>query len=98
MSRQSILTKYIGPTDTTGSRIKAVQSGWVNDKTTNSITIGYEHALNSDENHAKAALQLARKLGWDNQRFVCASLGKYSEFSYCFAIDDGDAFACLEGK
>ena len=35
---KAIITKYIGPTDTRGSRIKA------SDEDGNSITIGYDHA------------------------------------------------------
>ena len=60
MSRQAIQTKYIGPTDTKGSRIKAwCQAG--------SLTIPMDHSLGLEERHAKAAEMLAAKLGrdWD---------------------------------
>lgn len=58
MYRQAIETKFIGPTNTRGSRVKAsAQAG--------SVTIGWDHALNTDENHAKAAQALADKYGWE---------------------------------
>lgn len=55
--RQAIVTKYFGPTDSRGSRVKATcQAG--------SVTIPWDHALNSDENHLNAAQALVHKLGW----------------------------------
>ena len=55
---QSITTKYLGPTNTKGSRIKAIcEAG--------SITVDYDHALNSAENHDAACLELLKKLEWN---------------------------------
>ncbi len=55
--RQAIETKYLGPTDTKGSRVKATaQAG--------SITLSWDDALYIDANHAKAARALADKFGW----------------------------------
>jgi len=56
---KAITTKYIGATNTKGSRIKAQASKgqW--------IYFNYDHALNSSENHVKAAETLAKKLGWN---------------------------------
>jgi hypothetical protein len=55
--RQAIETKFLGPTNFRGSRIKAsAQAG--------SITVSYDHALSSEENHTAAARALASKLGW----------------------------------
>jgi hypothetical protein len=56
--RQAIQTKWLGPTNTRGSRVKA----WCQAK---SITLSWDHALNADRNHAVAAQTLARKLGWN---------------------------------
>lgn len=54
---QAIITKFIGPTNYRGSRIKAkCQAG--------SITVSYEHGLGTDDNHDAAAKALAEKLGW----------------------------------
>ena len=55
--RQAIETKYLGPTNHRGGRIKAsAQAG--------SITIPWDHALNTDNNHDMAAIALLKKLGW----------------------------------
>ena len=55
---QAIITKYIGPTDYRGSRVKATcQAG--------SVTLNWDDALNSEQNHDAAALALVRKLEWN---------------------------------
>lgn len=55
--RQSITTKYIGPTNFRGSRIKATAEA-------GSVTLSYDHALSSEENHCAAAKALAEKFDW----------------------------------
>ena len=97
MSRQSILTKFIPASNTRGSRIKAVQSGWNNKHECLSVTIDYPHELNADEAHALAARMLAEKLNWKG-RYIAASLGAWSDFAYCFAYDDETAFIANEKK
>jgi hypothetical protein len=52
---QAIETRYLGPTNTKGGRIKAECWG-------GNITIGYDHALNSDEAHKAAAVALIEKM------------------------------------
>lgn len=54
---QAIVTKYLGATNTKGSRIKATASA-------GSVTVGYDHALNSSENHDAACKALADKMEW----------------------------------
>ena len=56
---QAIETKYLGPTDYRGSRIKAyTESG-------HSLTVAYPHERNQGADaHSVAALALAKKLGW----------------------------------
>jgi hypothetical protein len=54
---KAIWTKYIGPTNFRGSRVKASAEGV-------SITVGYDDALNSEDAHAVAALALCWKAGW----------------------------------
>ena len=54
---QAIVTKYFGPSNVRGSRIKATASA-------GSVTIGYDHSLNIEDVHLKAAQALADKLGW----------------------------------
>jgi hypothetical protein len=55
---QSIETKYIGPSNVRGSRVKATASGGV------SLTLSWDDALNVEENHNAAARALITKLGW----------------------------------
>lgn len=54
---QAIVTKYIGPSNTKGSRIKATAAA-------GSVTLHIDNALNIEENHAKAAQALANKFKW----------------------------------
>lgn len=55
--RQAIVTKYIGPTDHRGARVKATADA-------GSVTVPWDHALDSEENHTAAALALATKYDW----------------------------------
>lgn len=57
---QAIETKYLGPTNSRGGRIKAI--AWAD-----SVTISYNHELNHAENHRAAADALLAKLGWDGK-------------------------------
>lgn len=54
---QAIETRYLGPTNTKSGRIKA--TAWAG-----SITVPYDHALNSEDNHRAAAMALVAKLQW----------------------------------
>lgn len=56
--RQAITTKFLGPTNYRGARIKA--TCWAD-----SVTVPYDHALNRDANHDPAAAALIAKLGWN---------------------------------
>jgi len=59
---QAIVTKFFGPTNSRGSRVKAkCQAG--------SVTLGWDHALNPDGNHDAAAQALASKLGWTSDAY-----------------------------
>jgi len=54
---QAIETKYLGPTNFRSGRIKA--RAW-----SGSVTVPYDHALNTEDNHRAAALLLQAKYGW----------------------------------
>ena len=57
---QAIVTKYLGPTNSRGARVKATcQAG--------SKTIPWDYALDVAANHDAVAHALARKLGWISQ-------------------------------
>ncbi len=54
---QAIRTSFLCPTNFRGSRIKAVAGA-------GSVTLGWDHALNPEDNHASACLAFSKKLGW----------------------------------
>lgn len=58
---QAITTRFLGPTNHHGSRIKATCDA-------GSITLPWDHSLNSEGNHDAAAKALIRKLGWLDTR------------------------------
>lgn len=62
-ARQAIATKYLGPTDHRGARIKATCDA-------KSITFGWNYELGTVENHAHAARMLATDLGWDGDWYM----------------------------
>jgi hypothetical protein len=56
--RQAIATKFIGPTNHRGARVKAYcQAG--------EFTMPWDYALGVEDNHRKAATFLLDRLGWD---------------------------------
>lgn len=70
--RQAIRTRWIGPTNTKGSRIQASCEA-------RTIYVECEHALNMDENHAAAARALANRLewGWSDRMMAGVHKGDY---------------------
>lgn len=59
---KAIITKYLGPTNTKGERIKA----WC---AAGSVTIPYPHELDIEKANVKAAQELIQKLKWDNKTY-----------------------------
>ena len=55
---QAIETKFIRATDIAGERINATAFG-------GSVTVGYDYALDAQENHRAAADALIAKMGWN---------------------------------
>ena len=56
-----IVTKYMGPTNFRGARIKAIaKSG-----PALTITISYPHELSQSEAHASAAVALCERMKWN---------------------------------
>lgn len=58
---KAIETKYLGPTDGRGARIKA----WDSDN--NQVTIPYPYELSGEDVHRKAAEALCAKMNWPGQ-------------------------------
>lgn len=75
---KAIHTKYTGPTNTRGSRIIATAEGG------HRVVIGYDHALNSEGCHGKAAKALAEKAGWTGQMIG----GGMADNSMVWVFDD----------
>lgn len=54
---QAITTRYIGPANVRGTRVKASCNA-------GSLTMDWDHDLNHEGNHKAAAKALVAKLGW----------------------------------
>jgi hypothetical protein len=54
---QAIQTKFLGPTNTRGARVKATADA-------GSVIVSWDHAIGIYENHKAAAVALARRFGW----------------------------------
>lgn len=63
MMGQAIVTKYRGPTNTRGSRFIASAEAW-REAGAFRVTTPMDYALNSEDNHTRAARALAEKRGW----------------------------------
>jgi hypothetical protein len=84
--RQAIVTRYIGATNSRGSRIKAYCSR-------GSITIGYPHDKSGHECHIEAARALLARFAeedgngksWgDIDAWIIGGMPEASRDSYCF--------------
>jgi hypothetical protein len=78
MSYQAITTKYIGPSNVRGSRIKAYAAA-------GTVTIAYDDSLSIEKAHAKAAKALAEKFGWSGFYYQG---GLPDDRGYCFVCVD----------
>ena len=79
---QAITTKYLGPTNTRGSRFKASCEAA-------SITMNLDDRFDIPENHKFAAILLTQKLGWDDE-------SRYGEW-HGGATKDGYVFVRVNG-
>ena len=61
---QTIVTKYLGPTNNKPSRIKAIASGSQSSAT---LIRSMAYDLKDDEQHASVAKSLCEKLGWTGE-------------------------------
>jgi hypothetical protein len=76
MMIQAITTKFIGATNSRGSRIKATCEG-------GSATVGYRHDLSTIDAHKEAFVALVKKLGWKDYTWHIGGLGN----GYVFVAD-----------
>ncbi len=59
---QAVRTKYFGPGNVRGARVKATCAA-------RSIAVPWNHALNSEANHRAAAERLITVLGWNREEY-----------------------------
>lgn len=81
----TITTKYLGPTNYRGERIKA---RWFDE----SITVPWDYGIGPSENHDAAALALARKLGFPLRSVTRGDSGGPG-YVYLFPPDQTDPMA-----
>jgi hypothetical protein len=78
---QAIITKFLGPTNVRGSRVKAIADA-------GSVTLSWDHPLNSEQNHRAAAEALRDKFGWNTEYYgeiVGGGLpGNHSGYAFVF--------------
>lgn len=75
---QAVVTRYLGPTNTRGARIKATCSA-------GSVTVPYDHELPSDfRSHWPAVAKLIRQLDWPQKGWVPGGMPANSRDSYVF--------------
>jgi len=81
----AIHTKYISPTNTRGSRIKAYTANWGSSKGF-SVTIPYDYSLSDVALHFKAVKALVDKnnLDWDLSDMRYGDSADARGFSFCF--------------
>ncbi|MBR52153.1 hypothetical protein CMK19_00110 [Candidatus Poribacteria bacterium] len=80
-----IVTKYLGPTDYRGSRIKATHTR--DSETKWSKTVGYDSALDSDKNHERAAQALIDSWPF-NEHFKFVLKGRGHDHNHYYFIAD----------
>jgi len=79
----AILTKYLGPTNARGARIKA----WRGDDPTVSVTIPYDYAGGAEQRHRDAAEQLCARFDWLQDGMVLVGGGTQTGYAFVFASD-----------
>lgn len=80
---QAIQTKYVCPTNTQGSRVRAVCQA-------KSIVVLWDNSLNIEDNHIRAAKKLCEKLGWNCS--MCSGQlkdGSFAHVLYDFKYERG---------
>lgn len=81
---QAITTRYFGPGNVKGARVKAACQA-------KSITLPWDHSLNFAANHLVAAKALATDLGWNYGRWIGGGLPDGSTVWVCEGRNE-DAF------
>jgi len=83
MAYQAIVTKFFGPSNVRGSRVKAMCDA-------GSLTLSWDHSLGVEGNHRRAAEALRDKLGWDEPHYGRLHMGGLPGSGYAFVFEDDD--------
>lgn len=76
---QAIVTRYISPSNTRGTRIKATASA-------GSIVMGYKYALGIEGNHEAACQLLREKFGWIGAAYGTHHGGQVANGDYVWVM------------
>ena len=83
---QAIITKYCGPSNSKPTRIKAMCDA-------GSIFVEYDHSRSTEQAYAKAAMMLARKLGWNGPEYLGHWRAGSYDYGYVFVfVAAGDSY------
>lgn len=85
-ARQAITTRYLPCTNHRPSRVVATAEA-------GRVTLAWDHAFNVEKNHARAAMELARRLGWEGDWIAGGLVGS----GYVFVGREEPAFTVTEG-
>lgn len=83
----AITTKFIGPTNTRGSRVKAFLPSGL------SVTLSWDHALEVDENHHKAAKACIQKHIVDGSEYLAGKAPFVRETFSAYGLKSG--YVCI---
>jgi hypothetical protein len=78
---QAIITKYFGPTNSRGSRIKATCAA-------GSVTISYPYELSGQACHRAAADALVQKMDWNDAHYGGLLGGQLPSGEYVFVFNN----------
>lgn len=76
---QAISTKFYGPTNYRGSRIRAKADA-------GTVWVDWKYELGVEENHDRAAWAFARKFGWDEKDYPVYRGSTQEGYVYVFAV------------
>jgi hypothetical protein len=77
--KQAIVTKYLGPTNFHGSRVKATANA-------GSMIFSWDHALTAAENHRLAASKFADRYSWEGS-LIGGGLPDNTGYCWVFSED-----------
>lgn len=78
MFKQTIITKYLGPSNKRGSRVSAKSTAG------HRIVIEWDDSLNSEKNHYEAMKRLASQLNWNSYPTAIAGTLKGGSIVWVF--------------